>query len=310
MYNVDMKKSFLSLFITFTTYLYSEPITPIPLHVSDVNPQKVRLGKQLFHDTILSKNNTIACTNCHILNDGGDDNLKVSFGINGQKGVINSPTVYNVRYNFVQFWNGRAKDLQDQASFPIQNPVEMGNTFANLIKTLNKTHYKKEFDKIYKNGITKENITDAISEYEKTLITPNAPFDRYLRGDKTAISKKAKTGYNLFKSKGCIACHNGRNIGGNSYNKFGFVRESTSKNLGRYEVTKDPLDKYFFKVPSLRNVVRTAPYLHDGRYNNLKDVVKFMLKYQLGKTASEAEIADIIEFLKSLSGEIPKNARQ
>jgi cytochrome c peroxidase len=277
--------------------------------VSDVNPQKVLLGKKLFFDTILSKNNTIACTNCHMLNDGGDDNLKVSFGINGQKGAINSPTIYNARYNFVQFWNGRAKDLQDQASGPIENPVEMGNSFANLIKTLNKTQYKKEFSKIYENGITKKNITDAISEYEKTLITPDAPFDKYLRGGKSAISQKAKNGYNLFKSKGCIACHNGINIGGNLYNKFGFIEESTSDNLGRYTLTKNPLDKYFFKVPSLRNIAKTAPYLHDGRYDNLKEVVKFMLRYQLGKTATKEEISDIIEFLKSLSGEMPKSAK-
>jgi len=136
--------------ISFINFLYSEPIIPIPLHVDDVNPQKANLGKKLFFDTILSRDNTIACTNCHMLNDGGDDNLVVSFGIHGQKGNINSPTVYNARYNFVQFWNGRAKDLQDQASAPIENPVEMGNNFKNLIKKLKQTPYKKEFDKIYK----------------------------------------------------------------------------------------------------------------------------------------------------------------
>jgi cytochrome c peroxidase len=305
-----MKKVIFCFIIFLTSCIWSEPITPIPLHVNDVNPQKVLLGKKLFFDAILSKNYTVSCADCHKLNEGGDDNLKVSIGINGQKGTMNSPTVYNARYNFVQFWNGRAKDLQDQASGPIENPAEMGNSFANLIKTLKVTPYGSEFSKIYKDGITKNNITDAISEYEKTLITPNAPFDRYLRGDKTAISKKAKIGYNLFKSKGCIACHNGINIGGNLYNKFGFVRKSTGGSLGRYEITKNPLDKYVFKVPSLRNVARTAPYLHDGRYDNLKDVVKFTLEYQLGNTATKTEIADIIEFLKSLNGELPKNAKQ
>ncbi len=186
------------------TLLHCEPITPIPLHVRDVNPEKVKLGKKLFFDTMLSKNNTIACTNCHILNDGGDDNLKVSFGIDGKKGTINSPTVFNSRYNFVQFWNGRAKDLQDQAGGPIENPVEMGNTFPNLIKTLKNSHYKKEFESIYKDGITKQNITDAISEYEKTLITPDSPFDRYLRGDKNAISKMAKRATNSSKQKAVL----------------------------------------------------------------------------------------------------------
>lgn len=297
----------MSLFsVLLCTAIYAEPITPIPLHVEGLNPQKVALGHKLFFDTILSRDNTIACTNCHMLSDGGDDNLKVSFGINGKKGVINSPTVFNSRYNFVQFWNGRAKDLQDQASGPIKNPVEMGNNFKNLIQTLNKTQYKKEFDKIYKDGITKQNITDALSEYEKTLITPNAPFDRYLRGDKNAISKNAAEGYNLFKSKGCIACHNGVNIGGNLYAKFGYVQDVTTNNLGRFSVTKNPLDKYFFKVPTLRNIAKTAPYLHDGRYNTLDEVVKFMLRYQLGKTSTQAEVDKIVEFLKSLNGEIPK----
>ena len=289
--------------------IYAQPITPIPLHVDDVNPKKVKLGHKLFFDTILSKNNTIACVNCHLLKDGGDDNLKVSFGINGKKGIINSPTVLNARYNFVQFWDGRAKTLQDQAGGPIENPVEMGNNFKNLIKTLKNSPYKKEFENIYKDGITKQNITDAISEYEKTLITPNSPFDRYLRGDKTAISNKAKKGYELFKSKGCIACHNGVNIGGNLYERFGFTQQSTTDNLGRYNITKDPLDKYFFKAPTLRNIEKTAPYLHDGRFSNLKDVIRFMLNFQLAKTSTQKEVDAILAFLKTLTGELPKNAR-
>jgi len=286
----------------------AEPITPIPLHVDDVNMQKVKLGHDLFFDTILSKNNTIACVNCHILDGGGDDDLKVSFGIDGKKGVINSPTVLNARYNFVQFWNGRAITLQKQASGPIENPVEMGNSFPNLIKILKNSPYEEKFIKIYKDGITKANITDAISEYEKTLITPNSPFDKYLRGDKTAISKKAKKGYNLFKSKGCIACHNGINIGGNLYEKFGYTQDVNTDNPGRFEVTKNPLDKYFFKVPTLRNIEKTAPYLHDGRYNNLKNVIKFMLKYQLAKTSTKEEVNEIYSFLKTLNGELPKGA--
>ncbi len=295
--------------IAFIGFLYAKPITPIPLKATDVNPQKAKIGKELFFDPVLSKNDTIACVSCHVLTEGGDNGRKVSIGINGKKGNINSPTVLNERYNFVQFWNGRAKNLQDQAKFPIMNPVEMGNNFSNLIKKLKTTHYKKEFDKIYQNGITEKNITNAIAEYEKTLITPNSPFDKYLRGDKNAISKEAKNGYNLFKSKGCIACHNGVNIGGNLYNKFGYTEKSTTNNLGRYEVTKNPLDKYFFKVPTLRNIALTAPYLHDGRYNKLKDVVKFMLKYQLGKTSTQKEIEEIVAFLKTLTGKLPKSAK-
>ncbi len=182
----------------------------------------------------------------------------------------------------------------------------MGNTFKNLIKTLNNSHYKKEFDGIYKDGITKKNIINTIAEYEKTLITPNAPFDRYLRGDKNALTKEQKEGYELFKTKGCIACHNGINIGGNLYAKFGQVIKIKGKNLGRYNVTHNKLDRYFFKVPTLRNIALTAPYLHDGRYNTLDGVVRFMLLYQLGKKANSDEVKKIVSFLHSLTGELPK----
>jgi len=296
---------FFTIFIFSANLLFSGLIAPIPLHVNDVNVQKAKLGKKLFSDPILSKDGTIACTNCHLLGDGGDDNLKVSFGILGKKGIRNSPTVYNARYNFVQFWDGRAKDLQSQAEEPILNPVEMGNNFKNLIKTLKSSPYDKEFKKIYKDGVTKSNITDTIAEYEKTLITPNSAFDRYLRGDKNALTQQQKNGYNLFKSIGCIACHNGVNIGGNLYSKLGFMKEAKSKDFGRYNITNDSEDKYFFKVPTLRNIVKTAPYMHDGRYSNLKDAVKFMLEYQLRGSADKKEVDDIVSFLKSLTGELP-----
>ncbi len=295
------------IFIVVT--LLAEPITPIPLTM-DVNQDKVKLGKKLFFDTLLSLDNTISCASCHDLQNGGDDGLKFSFGIDGQEGNINSPTVYNAVYNFRQFWNGRAKDLSHQAFGPIDNPIEMGNNFPNLIKTLKQTSYKKEFRKIYSDGITKDNIANAIAEFEKTLITPNAPFDKYLRGDDTAISQKQKDGYKLFKSKGCIACHHGINVGSNLYNKFGIMKDVKSKSLGRYEVTKVEADKYYFKVPTLRNIEKTAPYLHDGRYDNLEDVVKFMAHYQLGRTISDEEVSQIVSFLNSLTGEIPKSIKK
>ncbi len=289
--------------------LNAEPITPIPQSV-EVNEQKAKLGKKLFFDTILSADNTISCATCHDLQNGGDDGLKFSFGIRGQEGSINSPTVYNSAYNFRQFWNGRAKDLTHQTYGPIENPVEMGNKLDKLIVTLNKTPYKKEFENIYSDGVTKKNIGDAIAEYEKTLITPNSPFDNYLRGDKSAISQNEKDGYELFKTKGCTACHHGVNVGGNLYNKFGVMREVESKRVGRYEVTKNKADKYYFKVPTLRNIAQTAPYLHDGRYDKLEDVVKFMARYQLGRTVSQEEVDKIVSFLYSLSGEIPSSAHR
>ena len=297
--------------IVFILFLFSissaEPITPIP-HTVETDKQRVALGKKLFFDTILSSDNTISCASCHDLQNGGDDGLKFSFGIRGQEGDINSPTVFNAVYNFRQFWNGRAKNLAHQVFGPVENPVEMGNSFENLIETLSKTSYREEFFIIYSDGITKENIGDAIAEYEKTLITPNAPFDKYLRGDKDAITQKQKEGYELFKLKGCIACHHGINVGGNLYNKFGVMKEVSSKRLGRYEVTKKESDKYYFKVPSLRNIDKTAPYLHDGRYDNLDDVVKFMARYQLGRTISQEEVDKIVSFLTSLTGEVPLSA--
>lgn len=293
-------------FLLLSIVLNAEPITPIP-QIIKVNEEKVKLGKKLFFDTILSVDNTISCASCHDLQNGGDDGLKFSFGIRGQEGDINSPTVLNAVYNFRQFWNGRAKDLAHQVWGPVENPLEMGNTFRKLIEILKKTSYKKEFDNIYNNGVTRDNIANAIAEYEKTLITPNAPFDKYLRGDKSAISQKQKDGYELFKTKGCIACHHGINVGGNLYNKFGVMEEVKSKRLGRYEVTNNEVDKYYFKVPSLRNIEKTAPYLHDGRYEKLEDVVKFMARYQLGRTISQEEIDKIVSFLNSLSGELPSS---
>ena len=180
----------------------------------------------------------------------------------------------------------------------------MDNDFDSLLKKLKNSKYKDKFESIYEEGITPFSITDAIAEYEKTLITPNAPFDRYLKGDKTAISLEAKKGYEIFKNQGCIACHHGINIGGNLFAKFGVISNIKTSSLGRYEVTKNDLDKYYFKVPTLRNIELTAPYLHDGSIDNLEDVVKFMAHYQLGKSLDESDIDNIVSFLKSLTGEL------
>lgn len=304
-----MKFFYILALLCFSIPLFAEPIEPIPLKA--VYDKKIAaLGKQLFFDPLLSKDGTISCATCHHLDNGGDDNLKFSFGINGQEGSINSPTVYNAVFNFRQFWDGRADDLQEQALGPIENPVEMGNSFENLIKTLNASKYKKEFDRLYPEGITKETITHAIAEFEKALITPNAPFDRYLRGDKNAISANQKEGYELFKTKGCISCHHGQNVGGNLYNKFGVIENAKSADFGRYNVTKKERDKYFFKVPSLRNVAKTAPYFHDGRTSSLSEAVKIMARYQLGRPVTEKEVMKIVAFLSALNGELPVEAKQ
>ncbi len=304
-----MRPSLLFFPLFFSLLLSGEPIEPLPLK-ADYDEKVAVLGKQLFFDPMLSRDGTISCATCHHLENGGDDNLKFSFGIDGQEGVINSPTVYNAVYNFRQFWDGRAKDLQEQAIGPIENPVEMGNSFDNLIKTLSASKYKKQFDTLYSEGITKETITHAIAEYEKALTTPNAPFDQYLRGDENAISEDQKEGYALFKSKGCISCHHGQNVGGNLYNKFGVMESVKSADLGRFNVTKKSRDKYFFKVPSLRNVAKTSPYFHDGRTASLTEAVKLMARYQLGQPISEEEVMKIVAFLTSLNGQLPLQAKR
>jgi cytochrome c peroxidase len=240
---------------------------------------------------------------------GGDDNLPFSFGANGEEGSRNSPTVYNAIFDFRQFWDGRAKNLQEQAGGPVENPKEMDSSFKELIPKLNKTPYKKMFQAIYKDGITRRNIEDAIAEYEKTLITPNAPFDKYLRGDKTALSKGAIEGYALFKNKGCISCHQGINIGGNMYNKFGIFHDAKAKDFGRYNVTHKERDKYYFKVPSLRNVALTAPYFHDGRTTSLREAVELMSEYQLGRKITPQEIDKIVLFLEALNGEFKSSKK-
>jgi len=290
--------------------LYGEMVKPIPLKVN-VNWQKAALGEKLFHDPILSRDNTVSCANCHNLVDGGDDGLPASVGIGGIIGNMNSPTVYNAVFNFRQFWDGSAKDLAEQVYGSVENPMEMGETMAHVAQKL-KAHrwYNRRFEQLYDEGVTPETIADAIATYEATLITPNAPFDRYLRGDEDAISEKAKEGFRLFKYKGCVICHNGVNIGGNLYGKFGIYDEPKSRDLGRYRLTHKASDKYVFKVPTLRNVSKTAPYLHDGRTDSLAETVKLMTQLQLGRFMSDTEIEAIVAFLKSLDGELPAIVRK
>lgn len=286
-----------------------ELIKPIPLQIY-VNTEKASLGEKLFFDTRLSRDDTIACVSCHNIVQGGADTTPVSFGVEGRSGTLNSPTVFNSIYNIAQFWDGRAEDLQQQASGPIQNHVEMDSNEQELIKKLSTDNdYTKAFNDIYPDGITLDNITNAIAEYEKTLITPNARFDKFLRGDVNAISKDEKAGYMLFKNYGCISCHNGINIGSNMFQKFGIFKhyQDAQNSLGRYNVTKNEVDKYYFKVPTLRNIVKTAPYFHDGSAQTLEEAVNKMGRYQLGRNLSKEDIAKLVLFLHTLTGEIPQS---
>lgn len=280
-------------------------ITPLPASIP-YDKEKAMLGKQLYMDTTLSADGKVSCNTCHDTKTFGMDNQVFSTGINGVMDTpFNSPTTFNAAFNFVQFWNGRAKDLADQARSPFTNPQEMGlNDEAEVIKIIEQNpDYKAKFNKIY-GEINMDNITDAIAEFEKTLITPNAPFDRYQKGDENAISEAAKRGWNAFKTNGCVACHQGQNIGGTMYQKIGiFEPYPNQENLGRYEITKVESDKMVFKVPSLRNVAKTAPYYHDGSIPTLDACVQFMAYYQLGKFLDQQTVEDIVAFLESLTGE-------
>jgi len=292
---------------SLTLVLFAEAILPIPLDVK-YDKDKAALGKKLFFDTGLSKDGSISCASCHHLPGSGADVTAFSFGVNGAEGAIHSPTVLNSSFNFVQFWDGRSKDLKAQAKQPIINPVEMANdlpTVLAYVKT--KPSYLKAFNKNYPQGLTEDTLLDAIAEFEVALFTPNAPFDKYLRGDKEALSQKEKEGYALFKDYGCISCHNGVNIGGNMYQLFGALSlyESKKDNLGRFNVTKNEADKYFFKVPTLRNIALTAPYLHDGGALTLKDAITKMMKHQIGALPQDKDIDKIEAFLKTFTGDSP-----
>ena len=316
-----MNKFLLILFLLFSTLYANESILPLP-KIIKYDKNKALLGKKLYFDPILSKDNTISCASCHSLDLAGVDNLQFSFGIKGQMGNINTPTVLNSIFNFRQMWDGRAKTLANQVQFPITNPKEMGNSFENLIRSLkNDTYYNKTFKEIYQNGITKENIGDALEEFQKTLITPSA-FDDYLRGNKNAITNNQKKGYELFNKKGCVSCHNGINIGGGLYSQFGLSDENIARNLtkqntdsknledeynpnlGLYNITKNDFDKFYFKVPTLRNVALTYPYLHNGRIKTLNEAISSIAKAQLGLDLTKEETFLIEEFLKSLNGKV------
>ncbi|EGO0809167.1 cytochrome-c peroxidase, partial [Campylobacter lari] len=281
-------------------------ITPLPESVP-YDKEKATLGKKLYMDTSLSKDKKVSCNTCHDITKFGVDNKTFSTGINGIiDEPFHTPTNFNAVFNLSQFWRGNAKDLQDQAKHPLLNPKEMGLKDESEVVQIVKANpiYEKEFKKLY-GEISFENITHALAEFQKTLLTPNSPFDRYLKGDKNAISEQAKRGYNAFLSNGCIACHQGQNIGGNMYQKMGvFVPYDNGTNWkGRYEITQDPHDQFVVKVPSLRNIAKTAPYFHDGSMPTLDACVQFMAYYQLGKFLEQDVVDDIVAFLNSLTGE-------
>jgi cytochrome c peroxidase len=285
-----------------------EPIQPIR-PVQNINLAQVELGKKLYFDPRLSKSGFISCNSCHNLSMGGTDNLQTSIGDHWQQGPINAPTVLNSSLNLAQFWDGRAADLKEQAGGPIANPGEMAASHTLAVDVLRSIpEYVTEFKLVFgKDEITIDEVTQAIAEFEKTLVTPNAPFDRWLLGDQDALTANELEGYNLFKNSGCVACHNGEAIGGSSFQKMGVVEpyKTESKAVGMAGVTGKDADRMKFKVPTLRNVEMTYPYFHDGAAQTLTEAVDIMGRLQLGKKFTPEENAKIVAFLKSLTGDQP-----
>jgi cytochrome c peroxidase len=288
-----------------------EPIHPLQdPSTLKLDARKVKLGEALFNDVRLAKNDTISCASCHSLSQGGTDGRQFPIGINGQINVVNAPTVYNVVNNSHQFWDGRANTLEDQLDDHLSSPIIFGSNWPEVTAKLSKdAALGAAFRAVYADGIQAAHIREALASYERSLLTPSR-FDRYLQGDAKAITPDELAGYKKFKDYGCVACHQGVNVGGNMFQELGVMRDyftqrgnPTPADLGRYNVTKLESDKHVFKVPSLRNVALTAPYFHDGTALTLHDAMDVMFKYQLGRHGSEADKLLIIKFLNTLSGE-------
>ena len=291
--------------------IYARALLPLAAPAG-LNADKVALGRKLYHDTRLSGDNTLSCASCHDLKKGGTDQAQFSTGIKGQKGGINAPTVFNATHAFVQFWDGRAADLQEQAAGPVANPVEMGAKWEDVPAKLKQDkEYVDAFAKLYPEGITKTSITDAIATFEKSLVTVNSRFDQFLLGKADALTADEQDGYRLFLADGCYKCHVGQAIGGKSFEKFGLHGDyyadrgnPTPADDGRFSVTKKESDRHKFKVPTLRNIALTFPYLHDGSTSDLAKVVKLMSKYQLHADIPDSDVELMVKFLKTLNGDL------
>jgi len=299
-------ESYLAVSLSIDSHNDSEPIQPIPLTVA-LDHEKVRLGERLFDDPRLSHDNSIACSSCHDLTKGGTDQAYRSIGINGAMGEVNTPTVFNSGLNVRQFWDGRAKTLEDQIDGPTQHPAEMGSTWPEIIGKLQQDDsYQKTFATIYPEGLTAATVKNAIATFERSLLTPHSRFDQYLRGDHDAITAREKRGYALFKQYGCVACHQGANVGGNLFQQFGIFNDQVAPS--------DPIDRpqntgnahqnhrHMVKVPSLRVAVLTPPYFHDGSAATLPEAVRLMAKLQLRRNLHKEEVEAIVAFLYTLPG--------
>jgi cytochrome c peroxidase len=291
-----------------------EAIFPIPLKV-EVDTDMAELGETLFFDTRLSSNGKLACASCHQLDNGGDDNMAMGISSSAEKHFINTPSIFNARYNFRQNWDGSMETLEQQIDMVMSNNHEFNNNWNDVISTLLlDDDISSAFNHAFNDGITRNNIIAVIVEFEKTLITPNSRFDYYLRNEEVsadvALNEEEIEGYQTFKELGCISCHQGINIGGNLYQKFGVFYNYLAErgdlkvaDFGRMNITDRQMDAFVFKVPSLRNIAVTAPYLHDGSAETMEQVIGIMGKTQLGRNLSKKEIRLIKAFLMTLTGE-------
>lgn len=291
------------------------PINAPQLAENPATPEKVALGAMLYFDPRISATHSISCASCHSIGLGGADNSPTSAGFHGKRGARNSPTVFNSVFNFAQFWDGRAKDLEEQAGGPMINPVEMASPTSHVAEQLSALPgYRAAFAKVFPNDpvpVSIANAQKAIAVFEATLITPNAPFDRFLRGDPGALDGEQKAGLKLFIDKGCASCHAGVNIGGEMYAKFGAVAAPPANyrpagDVGRATFTGKAADTYVFKVPTLRNIALTAPYFHTGSEQDLMKVINVMASAQLGQALTPMETKRIAAFLGTLTGDHPR----
>lgn len=293
-----------------------EPLQPLPENLT-FDERKVALGKALFRDPRFARDNSVACISCHSPQSGGADPRKVPIGAGGTPHIFNSPTVWNSGLNFRQQWTGGARTLEDLVDRVVKSPRVFNTTWADVIAKLSSDEaLVKQVRAIYPEGMTPGSLSDALAVYQRSLLTPSR-FDKYLRGDDAAISADERRGYERFKAYGCVACHQGVNVGGNMFQKFGAMDDYFANRVkggkalseaddGRFIVTRKEEDRHIFKVPSLRNVALTAPYFHDGSAATLEEAVDVMFRYQLGRAAPPADKELIVKFLKTLSGQ-PKD---
>lgn len=290
-----------------------EPILPVPAF-ADSRPHLSRLGDLLFHDSRLSADQSISCASCHNLADNGSDTRPFSLGVGDAIGRIRSLSVYNASLNHVQFWDGRAASLEAQVDGPVHDPLEMASNWPEIIARLSADEaMRQHFDAAFTDGITAANIRSALAEFQRTLVTLDAPFDRWLRGDDQALSADALKGYKLFKRYGCVACHQGANVGGNMFARMGSLENYfalkgeaiTQADLGRFNVTGNPEHRHVFKVPGLRTAALNRFFFHDSSADSLEEAILMMARFQLGRDLPSDDVKAIAAFIHSLVGHHP-----